>query len=208
MPSSASSSTRSSWAERRCGPRRRARVSGRGPRPARTVAGPWDSSGRRRGRGRRPPAPAAARRRSWPDATSCSRSTISGCRPWNESSSTRFASGPGCERQVPHRADAVCRAGAAHGHDHPLRAGGQRRREGLGQRRRRQRIAGRLAFVLPRVHLEGDRARRAASPAAASTSVLAAAASSAGGGGRGEHVHRTVAGSRHRRDDDVAPIDR
>ena len=64
--------------------------------------------------------------------------------------------GTGCERQMPHRAEAVRRAGAADGHDHPLRAGGQRRREGVGQPRRRQRIAAHLAIVFPRVHVERD----------------------------------------------------
>ena len=56
-------------AGRRSVPRRRVRVSGRGPRPRRAGAGPWGCCGRRRGQGRRSPARAAARRRSWPAAT-------------------------------------------------------------------------------------------------------------------------------------------
>ena len=48
----------------------------------------------------------------------------------------QVAVGTRYEGQVAHRAEAVRRAGAAHGHDHPFRVGRERRREDLGERRR------------------------------------------------------------------------
>ena len=114
--------------------------------------------------------------------------------------------GTGCERQMPHRAEAVRRAGAADGHHHLLRAGGQRRHEGLGQPRRRQRCAGRLAVVLPRVHVEGDGLAGRESCGGLDEGVGGRRQLRRRGGG-GEHVHRLVAGSGHRRGHHVAPID-
>ena len=98
------------------------------------------------------------------------------------------------------------RAGAADGHDHPLRAGGERRHEGLGQRRGRQR----RAVVSPsssHVYTSKVTGSPAGQPRAAPGERARGGRQLGRRGGGGEHVHRTAAGAGHRRGHDVAPVD-
>ena len=177
-------------AGRRSAPRRRDRrqVADLAQREQALVLGV--ARGRRRGRGRRPRRPGRRSTAKLASRHNCRRSTISGCRPWNESSSTRLAVGTGCERQVPHRAEVVRRAGAADGHDHPLRAGGERRREGLGQRR-----SDACAVVSPsssHVYTSNVTGSPAGAPGGGLDQRAAAAANSAGGAAVVSTCMRTV----------------